>query len=143
VVVSEITTGDHSKRADDRKGSRFGSAQRVLTIAVAHDLSLQSPRQIEVPCEHVAWIGVALARITVALVPARAASRIFAVLVVVRLPRIVTRTSTKLTRVVVIARTGVELLPVVIPIVVVGGTVSAGGSKSNMMAPYRLTRVVG
>jgi len=40
VVIAEITTGDHPKRADRRKRSRLGPAQRVLAIAIADDLSL-------------------------------------------------------------------------------------------------------
>jgi MFS family permease len=46
VAVSEITTGDHSKRADGCECSRFRTAQRVLAITIVHDLALASSRQI-------------------------------------------------------------------------------------------------
>jgi hypothetical protein len=65
VVIAEITTGDHPKRANRGKRSRFGSAQRVLAIAIAiaiaDDLSLQTARQIEVAREDVARIDLPLA----------------------------------------------------------------------------------
>ena len=56
MVVAEITTGDHSKRADGRERPRFRAAQRVLAIAVANDLALESARQIEVAREGLARV---------------------------------------------------------------------------------------
>jgi hypothetical protein len=39
IVVAEITTGDHSERADGRERSRFRAAQRVLAIAIVNQLA--------------------------------------------------------------------------------------------------------
>ncbi len=46
LLVMEIGTGDHSKRANRRERARFRAAQRVLAIAVAHDLAVGSARQV-------------------------------------------------------------------------------------------------
>ena len=46
VVVSEITTGDHSERTNGRERARFGAAQGVFAIAVANELALWSARQV-------------------------------------------------------------------------------------------------
>jgi len=61
VVVSEITTGDHSKRTDSCERSRFRTTQRVLAIANAHDLALPPSRQVQVVGEDVTRIMTALA----------------------------------------------------------------------------------
>src|SRR6266542_2921537 len=66
-LISEITTGDHSKRADGRKCACLRAAQGVLAIAVAHDLSLPPTRQIEVARKRVAGIEGALRRLAVAI----------------------------------------------------------------------------
>lgn len=61
MVVSELTTGDHSKRVDGCERSRFRTAQRVLAITITHDLALASSRQVEVAGEYIARIVAALA----------------------------------------------------------------------------------
>ena len=61
MVVSEITTGDHSKRADGCERSRFRTTQRVLAITNAHDLALPPSRQVQVAGEDVARIMTVLA----------------------------------------------------------------------------------
>jgi hypothetical protein len=58
VVISEITTGDHSKRADGRQRSRLRATQGVLTITIAHDLALASSRQTEISHEDVTRIPI-------------------------------------------------------------------------------------
>jgi hypothetical protein len=58
-VVSEITTGDHSKRADGCQRSRFRATQGVLAIAIAHDLPLASSWKVQVACEDLTWIVTA------------------------------------------------------------------------------------
>jgi hypothetical protein len=84
-VVAQITTGDHSERADGRERSWFRAAQRVLAIAVADDLALVSTRQVQIARGRVT-------RIAVALRTARAVARV--VSVVIRLPG-VARTATE------------------------------------------------
>ena len=56
MVISEITAGDHSKRADGRQRPRFRTASGVLAIAVAHDLALQSTWQFEIAGQRLARI---------------------------------------------------------------------------------------
>jgi hypothetical protein len=58
VVVSEITTGDHSKRADGRQRSRLRATQGVLTITIAHHLALASSRQTQISHEDVTRISI-------------------------------------------------------------------------------------
>jgi hypothetical protein len=101
VMVSQVTTGDHSKRADRCKRARFRSAQGVLSVAATNDLSFQPPRQVNAPREHVAGIEVTLASVTVALRPARITARIAVVLGGIRLPGIVARTAAKFSRIIV------------------------------------------
>lgn len=56
VLVPEIATGDHSECANSRKRARFGSAQRVLAIAVPHEFPTRSARQRKVTREGLARI---------------------------------------------------------------------------------------
>lgn len=42
VVVAEITTGDHSERADRRERSRFRAAEGVLPISIVNRLATAS-----------------------------------------------------------------------------------------------------
>ena len=90
-VVSQITTGDHSKRADGCKRSRFRAAQGVLTIAVVDDLALSLTGQMQIARETVT-------RISVALGPPRVFPRIVSVRFRVRLSRIVSGTPTEIAR---------------------------------------------
>jgi hypothetical protein len=71
VVVSKVTTGDHSKGADGGQRARFRAAEHVLAIAVTNQLSLESTRQVEMPREWVAGLAIALAGVAVACAPAR------------------------------------------------------------------------
>jgi len=61
VVVSEITTRDHSERADGCERSRFRTAKRVLAITIVDDLALASSRQVQVAREGVTRIVTAFA----------------------------------------------------------------------------------
>jgi hypothetical protein len=70
VVVAEITTGDHSERANGRERSRFGAAQRVLAIAIVNQLAVASAWQVNVAHERVPDLGIAFARVAVAVGPA-------------------------------------------------------------------------
>jgi hypothetical protein len=80
-VVVEITTGDNPKRTDGRQGSRLRAAQRVLTVAVSHQLAFQAARQVQVAREHVARIGVARPLVTFTLRPASIVASIAAAFV--------------------------------------------------------------
>ena len=44
MVVSKITTGDHSESADGCEGARLRAAQGVFAITIANDLALVSTR---------------------------------------------------------------------------------------------------
>jgi hypothetical protein len=70
VVVAQITTGDHSKGTDGRKDSRFGTAQGVFLVSVAHDLPVGSMGQVQVTRERVARV-ISVARVMVPLAPSR------------------------------------------------------------------------
>src|SRR5262245_17336688 len=85
-VVAKITTGDHSKRADGRERPRLRAAQRVLTIAVAHDLALETAGQVQVARERLAGIEAALRSFAIALRPAGIIARIRCI--AIRLPRV-------------------------------------------------------
>jgi hypothetical protein len=114
VVVPEITTGDHSKRADGCEGSRFRATQRVLTITVVHDLALASSRQVQVAGKDIAGSVAPLA-----VGPARIITWIVSLLAAVRLPRIAGTPREIASIVFAIARRDLALPPVVpIPIVV-------------------------
>src|SRR6266511_1519719 len=102
MMVSEITTGDHSEGADGRQRPRLRAAQRVFAIAVAHEFPFESARQVEITRKRLPGIEGAISRLTVALGPARVLARIAAVLAGVRFARI-TRTTAEFSRVVVIA----------------------------------------
>jgi hypothetical protein len=69
-MVSQVTTGDHSERANGGQGARFGAPQRVLAIAVTNELALRSARQVYVPREGVTRLVIALSSVAVALSPA-------------------------------------------------------------------------
>jgi hypothetical protein len=86
MMISEITTGDHSKRADGRKRACLRTAQRVLVIAVAHEFPIDSARQVEVTRERLTRIKCAVR--PPAIWPARLISRIAAVITGIRLPRV-------------------------------------------------------
>jgi hypothetical protein len=67
VLVAEITTGDHSKRADRRQRARLGAAQRVLAALVSHEFSIASAWQVDVPGERLARIEHAVERLAFAI----------------------------------------------------------------------------
>jgi hypothetical protein len=100
VVISDITTGDHPERANGRQRARFRAAQPVRAVAIAHNLSLQSAREIDLTREYIPDIDLALASIPIALVASRIVMPIAAVLVRVRVSRIA-RTSAQRPRIVV------------------------------------------
>jgi hypothetical protein len=69
IVVAEITTGDHSERANGRERSRFGGAQRVLAISIVHQLAIASAWQVKMARERVPDLGIAFACVPVAVGP--------------------------------------------------------------------------
>ena len=113
--MPQVTTGDHAERADCRQRPRLGTAERIVAIAVPDDLTLDSARQVDVPGEHVTWVDVALLAVAIALGPAQIVTRMMAMPIRLRLPRVVSRSAAELPRIVVaVARLG--LPPVVIAI---------------------------
>jgi len=87
-VVPEITTGDHSKRTDGCQRARLRATQRVLAVAVPHQLTFLSARQVEVPCEHLPRIGIAHPLLAVAVRPSSVVAGIAAALVRLRFSRV-------------------------------------------------------
>jgi hypothetical protein len=69
VMVSEVTSGDHSKGTDRSERTRLRAAQGVLTVAVADKLALQSARQIEVPRERMIHIAITITTIAISIGP--------------------------------------------------------------------------
>jgi hypothetical protein len=71
IVVSEITTGDHSECTNGRERPGFGAAQGVLAIAVVNELALWSARQVNMSAECIRGLAIAVsvgpARIVVAI----------------------------------------------------------------------------
>jgi hypothetical protein len=78
IMVSQVTTGDHSERADGGQRARLGTTKGVLAVAVEHPLALRSSRQADVTREGVARPCVQLAPVvvTIAAVGTAAAPRL-------------------------------------------------------------------
>ncbi len=70
IVVAEITTGDHSERANGRERSRFGAAQRVLALAVMNQFAIWSTWQVNVAGECIRDFAITFSIVAVALGPA-------------------------------------------------------------------------
>ena len=70
IVVSEITTGDHSECTNGCERSRFRAAQGVLAIAVMNELALAPARQVNVSCECVSALTIAFSIVAIAVRPA-------------------------------------------------------------------------
>jgi hypothetical protein len=70
IVVSEVTTGDHSECANNRQGARLGAAQRVLAIAVVSELPVSPARQMDVAAEGIPRLAIALSSVPIAVGPA-------------------------------------------------------------------------
>jgi hypothetical protein len=88
VVIPQITTGDHPKRADGRERARLPAAQRVLVTAVAHDLSLNATRQVQISCEWLTRIEGTIWRLTIAICPARIVIPMASMVLGMREPRV-------------------------------------------------------
>jgi hypothetical protein len=71
IVVSEITTGDHSECTNGRERPGFGAAQGVFAIAVVNELALWSARQVNVARECVWDVAIALSIVAISVGPAR------------------------------------------------------------------------
>jgi predicted protein tyrosine phosphatase len=70
VMVREVSTRNHPKRADRAQRPRLGAAKFVLVVAIADDFAFEALRQIEVVREDVAGIdgiAVTVARVIVAI----------------------------------------------------------------------------
>jgi hypothetical protein len=70
IMVSEITTGDHSECTNGREHPRFGTAQGVFAIAVVNELALRPARQVHVAREPVAGLSIAFTTVAIAVDPA-------------------------------------------------------------------------
>jgi hypothetical protein len=70
IVVSEITTGDHSKCTNGRERPGFGAAQGVLAIAVVNELALWSARQVNMSAEGIRDVAVAFSIVAIPVGPA-------------------------------------------------------------------------
>jgi hypothetical protein len=118
VPVAEITTGDHSKRADRRERARFRATQRVLAIAFPHSLALGSAWQVEMPREDVAWIRVARPVVPVAFGRSPVVSGVAVTVSVERLTCIVSLSVDAWRIVLAVARVRCRSAPVVVSVVV-------------------------
>jgi hypothetical protein len=83
-MVAEITTGDHSKRADRRERTRFRAAECVLAITFADDFALEPTRQIQISYKWLARIGRSIAWVKIALRPTRVVIPIASMLLATR-----------------------------------------------------------
>jgi hypothetical protein len=72
--ITEITNGDHSKRADSRQRPRLGPAERVL--AVADEFAFRTAREIQVPREGLARVKRTVPNVVLAIRPARSVTGI-------------------------------------------------------------------
>jgi hypothetical protein len=69
IVVSEITTGDHSECTNGRERSGFGAAQGVLAIAVVNELALWPARQVNISAEGIRDVAVAFSIVAISVGP--------------------------------------------------------------------------
>src|SRR5919106_4838261 len=69
IVVSEITTGDHSERTNGRERPGFGAAQGVFAIAVVNELALWSARQVNMSAECIRDLAVAFSIVAISVGP--------------------------------------------------------------------------
>jgi hypothetical protein len=70
IVVSEITTGDHSECTNGRERPGFRAAQGVFPIAVVHELAPGSARQVNMSAEHIWDLAIAFSIVAIAVGPA-------------------------------------------------------------------------
>ncbi|HEX4565887.1 MAG TPA: hypothetical protein VH138_04610, partial [Vicinamibacterales bacterium] len=68
VVITKITTGDHSIRADPRQRARLGAAQRVLPIAVVDEFPVGPTWEIQIARERLARSDRLFARVAFVVV---------------------------------------------------------------------------
>lgn len=61
VAVEQISRRYDPKSADDAQGARFGTAKRVLVVALVDELTFESAWQVQPLHEDVARLNVALA----------------------------------------------------------------------------------
>jgi hypothetical protein len=70
IVVSEITTGDHSECTNGRERPGFGAAQGVFAIAVVNELALWSARQVNMSAECIRDLAIAFSIVAISVGPA-------------------------------------------------------------------------
>jgi hypothetical protein len=70
IVVSEITTGDHSECTDGRERPGLGTAQGVLAIVIVHELALWSARQVNMSAECIRDVAIAFSIVAISVGPA-------------------------------------------------------------------------
>lgn len=58
--VTKIALRDHPKRADSGERLRFGSVQRVVAVAIVHQLAVVTVWEVETANEHVSRIEFAI-----------------------------------------------------------------------------------
>jgi hypothetical protein len=58
--IAQIALRHDPKGADSRECPRFRSIQRVVAVAIVHELALRSARQIEIAHEHVPRIDASI-----------------------------------------------------------------------------------
>jgi hypothetical protein len=81
IVVSEITTGNHSECTNGRERPGLGAAQGVFTIAVVNELALWSTRQVYMSGECIRDLAIAFSIVAISVRPAGIVITIASVLV--------------------------------------------------------------
>jgi hypothetical protein len=81
IVVSEITTGDHSECTNGRECPGFGAAQGVFAIAVVNELALWSASQVNMSAECIRDLAIAFSIVAISVSPARIAVAVPPVLI--------------------------------------------------------------
>lgn len=140
VVVAQITTGDHSKRANRRERSRFRPAEGVLAIAVANQLALWSTRQAQVACKRVPGLPIGLTTVAIAVRPTRIV--VAASPVLIRPLPFVARTASERPCVIIIAvaRARPRLAPVLITIAI--ARAAAASTARRVWLPLVVARIM-
>lgn len=70
IVISEITTGDHSECTNGRERPRLGAAQGVLALAVVKELARRPARQVNMSAECIRNLAIAFSIVAISVGPA-------------------------------------------------------------------------
>jgi hypothetical protein len=103
VVVSEVTTGDHSEGSDGGQVARLGATQGVDAVAVSNTLALGTAREIDMSRELVVSFAGTLRSLAIPLRPSRVLT--IARVLVAALTVVLASTAAERSRIVIVAVT--------------------------------------